>query len=317
MLTSLPFFSKSISFDPVKDIPSLAGKVILVTGGNSGLGKQSVLDLARHSPAQIYLCARNVEKGHAAAEDIKKQVPGANITVLELDLASFDSIKKAASTVLALSQRLDILLANAGIMYADPAQTADGYELQFGTNHMGHALLVKLLLPLLTKTAETPLEDNTTPSVRVIFLSSMAHMFLWKKDAVTFDDCLKSPGDNISWMTRYARSKLSNLLYARALAKRYPNLTVVAVHPGGVRTSLIEDASKASIVTKIMSRFLAPVEQGVRNQLWAATAKAGVVSGEYYEPVGLKGMRSGNAKDEGLAEKLWEYTEKELEGHSL
>ncbi|KUL88999.1 hypothetical protein ZTR_06044 [Talaromyces verruculosus] len=163
--------SSSVSFDPSVDIPSLSGKVILVTGGNSGLGKQSIVELAKHHPAQIWLAARSLVKGNEAASDIRNQVPGVNIKVLELDLGSVKSIQHAATVFCQDSPRLDILLLNAGVMALPPGITADGYEIQFGTNHLGHALLTKLLLPVLLQTAGRDVGSD----VRIVVLSSAAH----------------------------------------------------------------------------------------------------------------------------------------------
>ncbi|KAG5807470.1 hypothetical protein H9Q74_008305 [Fusarium xylarioides] len=146
------FWSKQQDFNS-KDIPSLEGKVILVTGATAGLGKESVLQFAHHNPSRIYLCSRNLQKAQLAAQDIKQTVPSASIRLLHLDLCSFASIKEAARIVLSESERLDILMLNAGTMFVPLDHTADGYEIQFGTNHMGHALLNKLLIPLLEKTA--------------------------------------------------------------------------------------------------------------------------------------------------------------------
>ena len=159
-------------FDADQDIPDISSKVIVVTGGNSGVGKESVLQLSKHRPAKLYLTARSKAKYDAAIEDIKKANPEAeaNIIFLELDLASFASVKTAASTILTENDRLDVLMNNAGVMALPPGLTKEGYEIQFGTNHMGHALLTKLLMPLLLKTAEQPDSD-----VRIINVSSGAH----------------------------------------------------------------------------------------------------------------------------------------------
>lgn len=304
--------NKSVSFNPEKDIPPLTDKVILVTGGNVGLGKQAVLEYARHHPRLIWLAARSVQKGNAVVDEIRKQVPNAPIQVLKLDLASFASVKTAAATVLSTSPRLDILMLNAGIMATAPGLTTDGYELQFGTNHMGHALLTKLLLPLLLQTATLPSAD-----VRVIALSSHGHTFA-AKPGIAFDT-LKTRAEPLGAIRRYSQSKLANILWARQLAARYPQLTAASVHPGVVSTQLVERATGTPAafraLTRLAGRFvLTSVEQGVRNQLWASVAK-GVVSGEYYEPVGVGGLASADGKDEGLAKRLWEWTEEELEGH--
>ncbi|EAQ91791.1 hypothetical protein CHGG_00026 [Chaetomium globosum CBS 148.51] len=321
--------TKSVAFESEKDIPPLDGKVILVTGGNVGLGKQAVLEYARHNPSLIWLGSRSIQKGNAAIDEIRQQVPNAVIQVLELDLSSFASIKKAAATVLSTSPRLDILMLNAGIMATPPGLTKDGYESQFGTNHMGHALLTKLLLPLLTKTATTTdstikqsshLAPSAVADVRVISLSSDGHNMA-PKAGIVFDS-LKTDAEALGPVGRYGQSKLANILWARQLARAQPQLTVAAVHPGVVQTSLMERATGVPAVVRGMTRvavglnLLTPVDRGVRNQLWASVATVGVVSGEFYHPVGIPGKASPLGTDDELARRLWEWTEKEL-GHVL
>ncbi|KAF3360644.1 Histone H2A [Verticillium dahliae VDG1] len=160
-----------VSFNPDKDIPDLSGRVILVTGGNIGIGKETVLQLSKHKPARIYLAARTESKAQAAIDEIRKTVPNAApISFLSLDLTSFDSIKKAAAEFLSKEDRLDILINNAGIMATPNGTTKEGYEIQFGTNHVGHALLTNLLLPTLKRTAAA-----TSPprDVRIVNISSL------------------------------------------------------------------------------------------------------------------------------------------------
>jgi len=307
--------SKSVVFDAKTDIPSLKDQVILVTGGSSGLGKQSVLDLSRHEPKQIWLGARNPTKAQAAINEIKTEVPNANIKFIEMDLESLASVRRAAKTLLDDGpDRLDVLLLNAGIGAVPASTTKEGYELQFGTNHMGHALLTKLLLrPLLLKTAE---QHGTA---RVIVLSSSGHTMA-PEGGIIFDS-LKTNCDSISTWARYGQSKLANVLFAKELARRYPVLTTASVHPGAVSTNLDTTyKSSSSWLTSSVWRiffFLASVDvaTGTKNQLWAATSND-VVSGTYYAPVGVTGKGSPLTEDKALAEKLWEWTEKELEGHA-
>ena len=304
----------SIRFDPAKDMPPLDGKVILVTGGNNGLGKHSVCEYARHNPKQIWLGARNLAAAQAVVDEIHKAKPSAPVKVLEMDLASFSSIKKAAQTFLASSDRLDILMLNAGIMAAAPALTEDGYELQFGTNHMGHALLTKLLLPTMEKTAQLPNSD-----VRIVALSSGGHR-LCPKEGINFAS-LKTTADSIKTFERYGQSKLANVLFARHLAKRYPQFTVASVHPGVVKTNLGNSATSIPAVVRAISSpilgwFLAPVDQGAKNQLWAAASKD-VKSGEYYEPVGVPNKTSRHGKDDDLAKDFWDWTAEELKSWSV
>jgi hypothetical protein len=185
---SITNFGMGKKFDPSRDIGSLEGKVVLVTGGtylttstspfhtdsnstgNAGLGKQTVTYLASHSPARIYLAARTPSKATSAIADIHSAVPNAcEIIHLPLDLTSFSSIASAADTFKSRESRLDILINNAGIMASPYSTTKEGYEIQLGTNHMGHALLTKLLLPTLIETSKQPGAD-----VRIVTLSSMA-----------------------------------------------------------------------------------------------------------------------------------------------
>lgn len=304
-----------VSFNPQKDIPSLEGKVILVTGANVGLGKQSVLEFARHRPKEIWLAARSLEKAQAAADNITRQVPDASLKLLQLDLSSFESIQKAAKTFRSATDRLDILMLNAGIMAVDPGVTKDGYEIQFGTNHLGHALLTKLLLPVLENTAKTAPDAD----VRVISLSSRGHKS-WPKGGFRFD-LLRSSADELGSYTCYFQSKLANALFARQLAKEYPQFTVASIHPGVVQTELMNRSTGTprilrGLVDWVGPYFLASVGQGVRNQLWASVSK-NVVSGEYYEPVGIGGKGSDDATNDSLAKELWDWTENELGSISL
>lgn len=187
------FGCKSVPFDPEKDIPPLNGKVILVTGGNIGLGKQCVLEYARHRPALIWLAARNVDKAQAAVDEIRQQVPNTPpIKVLSMDLLSLDSVVQAARTVITESDCLDILMLNAGVMAAPPGLTQNGYELQFGTNYLGHALLVKLLLPLLERTVGSDRDTSGPPQdVRIVEVSS--HALIYARKVGVLFDLLRKP----------------------------------------------------------------------------------------------------------------------------
>ena len=280
--------------------------------GNTGLGKESVLQFAKHNPAHIWLAARTASKAEAAIAEVKKAVPSAQITHLSLDLMSFDSIAKAAETFKSSSDRLDILLNNAGIMAVPYGTTKEGYESQFGTNHIGPALLTKLLLPVLQKTADQPGAD-----VRIVNLSSVGHNMAPTGGISLADTKLEKSS---TWV-RYGQSKLANILFTVELAKRYPNITSVAVHPGFVNTDLMNTYNKSSFLVRtsmsaIGNLFYKNVADGTKNQLWAAAApKDHVVSGAYYVPVASKNAGSKYARDEKLASDLWDYTEKELAKH--
>ncbi|OAP62187.1 hypothetical protein AYL99_04390 [Fonsecaea erecta] len=299
-------------FEPDKDIPDLAGKVIVVTGGNSGCGKEMVLQLAKHLPQRIYLAARSQAKYDEAMKDISRAAPSATVTFLQLDLSSLASVKRAADQVLAESDRLDILANNAGIMAHPHGLTEDGYEIQFGTNHMGHALLTRLLLPLMQRTASKPGSD-----VRIINLSSSGHAMAW--GAGIYFDHLKSTAESYHPTRLYGQSKLANILHVRELARRYPEILSVAVHPGRVETNLanvvLDQNSFNSRFMRLFDFLAGPmtVQQGTLTQLWAATWKRQEVkNGAYYTPIGKENCGSKQTRDTELAKKLWEWTESEL-----
>ncbi|KAI9733475.1 MAG: hypothetical protein M1818_007223 [Claussenomyces sp. TS43310] len=297
------------TFDPETDIPDLSGKVILVTGGNSGLGEESVLQLAKHNPKEIILAARSADRAEAAITRIKDKVASANIVFLPLDLTSFKSVAGAAKTINDSTGRLDILMNNAGIMATPPGTTEEGYEIQFGTNHLGHALFTKLILPKLEATAREPGAD-----VRIITLSSLGHK--WAPKGGLQLEHVHSEMASTSTFARYGQSKLANILYSRELARRYPSIRCISLHPGSVDTGLSRGLTSSfprlTAPIQFLSKFLATsVQQGTLNQLWAATSQA-AVSGKYYIPVAKESPGSAEAQDNDLAVKLWDWTEAEL-----
>jgi len=211
-------------------------------------------------------------------------------------------------------------------MACPPGMTKEGYEMQFGTNHVGHALLTKLLLPTLSTTAKS----SPDADVRVVNLSSMGENFAPKPEGIKFTDLKSDTCGGLGTWQRYGQSKLANILHARALAKRYPELTAVSVHPGAVSTNLTSGpvASYGAWLyypSKVIGwLFFKPVGQGAWNQTWAAVAplardgkSEGVRTGTFYHPVGLAGKDSQLAKNEELSDRLWEWTEKELQGHEI
>lgn len=281
------------------------------------MGKQTVTYLAAHKPARIYLAARTASKASLAIADIKTAVPTAcEIIHLPLDLTSFASIADAAATFNRSESRLDVLINNAGIMACPYSTTKEGYEVQFGTNHMGHALLTKLLLPALLQTSETH------GDARVVTLSSAGHAIGVPGGLIFDQQKLEQQG---TWK-RYGQSKLCNLLFARELSQRYPTITSVSLHPGVIFTDLFQSLRanvflKAGLWLYGLFFFLIPghyksTEGGALNQTWAATTpKENLVNGAYYKPVGVKSEGSKAARDAGLQKKLWEYTEIELGKH--
>lgn len=302
---------KGIQFDPVSDIPSLQDKVILITGGCSGLGKQSALELLRHAPKEIWITGRTKRKCADVVAQLQREAPDSTaIRFAELDLGSFASVQAMATTFLAAVDRLDILMLNAGVMDLPQGLTSSGYEVHFGTNHVGHALLVKLLTPLLLKSAAV---CSPQQGVRVVVVSSDGHKHS-VASGIDFDS-LKTPMAGVSSITRYGQSKLANVIYARQLSRQYPQWTTVSVHPGTVKTELHKSGGDSTVL-RVFRAVVLPlvgvtVQDGARNQLWAAAAD-GVVSGEYYEPVGIGGKSHTLVHDDTLGQRLWEWTENEL-----
>ncbi|WDK16715.1 retinol dehydrogenase [Colletotrichum graminicola] len=271
--------------------------------------------LIKIKKTHIYLAARNEAKALAAIEDIKKAVPkAAPITFLEIDLTSFESIKRAANEFRSKSETLHILVNNAGIMAWPPSTTKEGYEIQFGTNHMGHALLTKLLLPTLQHTAQTSPDKD----VRIVSLSSVGENWV-PSDLYNFDDLKTDMASTGTW-ARYGASKVANIHHSRALAKRYPEIRCISVHPGSVNTNLTSGLEASWPLIKPILGIFAPlvlssVADGAKNQIWASVSPD-AESGVFYWPVGVKGRDSKHAKNEELSEKLWEWTEKELEAYT-
>ncbi|KAI1016790.1 hypothetical protein LB504_007047 [Fusarium proliferatum] len=305
--------TKGVSFSPDKDIPDLSGKVILVTGGNTGLGFEVIYQLSKHKPKHIYLAARSEEKANEAIKTLRKKNPNAGpVTFLQLDLGSFTSIKTAAATFRSMSDRLDILINNAGIMSVPEGLTEDGYEIQFGTNHLGPALFTTLLLPTLKATAAI------STDVRVIFLSSELENMA-PKNSYLFND-LKTTLPKYSTWTRYGQSKLASVHYAQALANHNTDLKVMSIHPGVIATNLSGPVVKdynflMAALFKVAMKFVTvSIEEGTLNHLWTATSPD-VKSGVFYFPVGVQGKGSSLSKDGKLRDQLWEWTKKELEPH--
>ncbi|CEI63827.1 unnamed protein product [Fusarium venenatum] len=299
---------KTYYFNPAQEIPSLNGKVILITGANTGLGKATALELVKHNAAHVYITTRNSTKGNSALEEVKGVASeGTKVSLLELDLSSFDSIKAAAKDFLGREDRLDVLLLNAGVMGAPPVLTKDGYEMHMGTNHLGHALLLKLLAPVLDK----------TPDARVVHLSSAGFRHVGPS-GIEFDT-LKSATSPTPLPLRYAQSKLACLLYAREAAKRY-SFTNIAINPGEVQTELFSreagDEMMKHLQDNVAPKMAGPISEGVKNHLWATTSTE-IKNGEFYEPVGKTGGLDGAGLDDEMAKKLWAWTEEQLESQGL
>lgn len=299
-------------------LPDLTDHVVLVTGGNSGLGLESVRSLAG-AGAHVVLTARSEAKADDAMRDVRATVPDASLEPLLLDLADLSSVHAAADAFAARHDRLDVLLANAGVMMTPQRTTADGFELQLGTNHLGHFALVGQLLPLVL----------ATPSSRVVTVSSAVH----HRGEIVLDD-LMFERRRYSPEAAYAQSKLANLSFALELQRRLEMVDAdtisVAAHPGYSATNLQhtgpgqQEGLRGAIVNVAMrvgDLVAQSAEAGARPQVVAAAAP-GVTGGAYLGPSGLGEMRgrgvtkariNPRARDTGTAAGLWEASQ-ELTG---
>lgn len=283
---------------------------LCIPTGNAGLGKETVLQLAKHNPKKIFLAARSEVKAEEAIKSVKSSVSNdVEVVWTPLDLMSGKSIKNAAEQVNAQSSRLDVLILNAGVMALPPGETEMGHEIQLGTNHTGHFYLTKLLLPTLLKTAEEPDSD-----VRVVSLASVGHNFAPAFEKILDQEKLKK----VSTTARYGASKAANILFAAELSRRYPSITSVAVRPGIIVTNLYDSLNSQSLFAALGSKFLrlsgSTVQQGACNSLWAAAGakKEELSNGGYYVPVGILKRRNKWACNEDMGKRLWEWTELEL-----
>lgn len=243
--------------------------------------------------------------------EVKTIAPNVDVRFYDCDQTSLVSVNAATSAFLSTSpERLDVLICNAGRMGGPPGLTKDGYEIQFGINFLSHALFTKRFLPLLEKTATQHGEG------RIINLTSSGYAM--HAGGIPFSD-LKTTQENIGmagkW-ARYGQSKFAQVIYMSELAKRYPNITTVAIHPGVVNTGLIEDQpmwDKLFVKLTTLGQSI-PLEQGCYNTCWAATTeKTSLKSGGIYYPVGVAMEHSKAASDEGVWKELWEWTEAQLQ----
>jgi NAD(P)-dependent dehydrogenase (short-subunit alcohol dehydrogenase family) len=285
----------------VAQIPDLTGRTAVVTGGNSGIGLEAARMLAEHG-ASVTLAVRDEERGRAAAAIINRPVE-----VARLDLADLASVRAFAGTwAAAHPDGLDVLVNNAGVMAIPRRETADGFEMQLGTNHLGHFALTGLMLPALR------------PDARVVTVSSGVH----RMGRIALDD-LQSLAGYQKWRA-YAQSKLANLLFALELDRRAraggADLRSIAVHPGYAATNLqhvgpsMEGNRLAGLGVSLANRVLAQsAEAGAWPTVMAAT-DPGVPGGSFLGPTGIRGMRgapgfevpSEAARDEVVARQLWE-----------
>ncbi len=291
-------------------MPSQAGRTVLVTGANSGIGYQTALELARHG-AHVLLGCRNMSKGEAALERLRREVPDASVELAVLDVASLTSIRNFAAQFVASGKPLDVLINNAGVMGLPSREvTDDGFERQMGTNHLGHFALTGLLLPAL----------NRGSAPRVVTVASLAH----RNGKMEWDN-LQSER-SYDPMGAYNNTKLANLLFAYELDRRLKaagsGLLSVAAHPGVATTNVFENGpgTGGDLRMKIMKMVIPFIAQddamGALPTEYAATGP-GVHGGEYIGPDGFSELKGypkvvtprPRALDEATAQRLWAISE--------
>jgi len=293
------------------NVPDQSGRLAVVTGSNTGLGYDNARALAAHG-AKVVMAVRDTAKGEEAAARIRKLTPGADVAVHKLDLGSLASVRTAGAELAAAYPRIDLLINNAGVMYPPRSTTADGFELQFGTNHLGHFALTGLLLNNLLGV------DGS----RVVVVASIAHKI---KAKIDFDD-LHWEKRSYDKVASYGQSKLANLMFAydlqRRLAAAKAKTIAVAAHPGVAATELSRHVPGYELpgVAWLFGKVLNTSEVGALATLRAAT-DPNVKGGQYWGPDGFREMRgypelatsSEQSRDEAIQDRLWTVSE-ELTG---
>jgi NAD(P)-dependent dehydrogenase (short-subunit alcohol dehydrogenase family) len=291
------------------DIPDLTGKIIIVTGANSGIGWISTKEFARNG-AQVIMACRNANKATAAADAIQAEIPNAKLDIMALDLSSLASIRSFAVNFQEKYDTLDILLNNAGIMMVPYGTTEDGFERQQGTNHFGHFALTGLLLPTILK----------TPGARVVNVSSNGH----KMGKMDFDNLMYEGGKGYSPTKAYMRSKLENLLFTYELQRRFTqhgiNAQALAAHPGGsdtnLATHLLNSWFMKAVKAVVYPLFVQSAEMGALPNI-RASVDPSLQGGQYVGPKGFQELKgypvvvpsnkaSHNLED---AKQLWDISE--------
>ncbi|MCJ8731047.1 hypothetical protein PDJAM_G00191480 [Pangasius djambal] len=271
----------------------LDGKTALITGANTGIGKETALDLAARG-ARVILACRDVKKGEEAAAEIRSRVGGAQVEVRELDLADTYSIRAFAQRFLREVSHLHILINNAGVMMCPYMKTADGFEMHLGVNHLGHFLLTYLLIGVLKRSA---------PS-RIVVVSSLAHYFGW----IRFHD-LHSQGSYNSGLA-YCQSKLANVLFTRELARKLTGLdvTVNSVHPGTVMSDLVRHSTVMSLMFAVFSVFLKTPQEGAQTSTYCAVAEElHSITGKHFSDCAPASVAPQGRCDE-TARRLWDVS---------
>ncbi|XP_028293754.1 retinol dehydrogenase 12 isoform X2 [Gouania willdenowi] len=280
-----------------KSTVCLDGKTVLITGANTGIGKETALDLAMRG-ARVIMACRDVEKGEEAAASIRAAYSKAQVEVRELDLADTCSIRAFAQIFLKEVDQLHILITNAGVMMCPYTKTIDGFEMHIGVNHLGHFLLTSLLIGLMKRSAPA----------RIVVVSSLAHNFGW----IRFHD-FHSQGSYNSGLA-YCQSKLANVLFTRELARRLKgtNVTVNSVHPGTVNSDLTRHSTLMTICFTVLSMFLKTPQEGAQTSIYCAVAEElHSISGQHFSDC-APAFVAPQGRSEETARRLWDVSCEQL-----
>ncbi|XP_036166636.1 retinol dehydrogenase 12 isoform X2 [Myotis myotis] len=266
----------------------LPGKIVVITGANTGIGKETARELARRG-ARVYIACRDVLKGESAASEIRADTKNSQVLVRKLDLSDTKSIRAFAEGFLAEEKQLHILINNAGVMMCPYSKTADGFETHLGVNHLGHFLLTHLLLERLKESAPA----------RVVNLSSVVHI----AGKIRFHDLQGEK--RYSRGFAYCHSKLANVLFTRELAKKLQGVTTYSVHPGIVRSELVRHSFLMCLLWRLFSPFLKSAREGAQTSLHCALAEGlEPLSGKYFSDC-KRAWVSPRARNNKTAERLW------------
>ncbi|KLO08983.1 NAD-P-binding protein [Schizopora paradoxa] len=292
-----------------KDIPDLTGKVMIVTGGNTGIGKETIKALLPKN-AKVYMASRSRSKAEAAIEELEKET-GKKAIFLELDLADLASVKRAAEAFQSQEKELHVLFNNGGVMIPDMKElTKQGYDLQFGTNVLGHHYFTTLLLPTLLSTVKS----SPPGTVRVITTSSSGS-FLYPNADIVYETL--KPGkarDKMGDQTLYLQSKLGNTLVSREFARRYSSegIASIALNPGNISSDL-QRTTPLPLLLFLRAFMLYPTPMGALTQLYAGTAPdAAEHNGKFLIPWGRVGNHSKASNSPENALRLWEWLEAQV-----
>ncbi|NWX76990.1 RDH12 dehydrogenase, partial [Alca torda] len=277
-----------------KSAARLEGKVAIITGANTGIGKETARDLARRG--KVIVACRDIAKGEAAASEIRAETGNQQVIVKKLDLADTKSIREFAEKFLAEEKELHILINNAGVMLCPHSKTADGFEMHLGVNHLGHFLLTFLLLECLKQSAPA----------RIVNVSSLAH----HGGRIRFHDLHGEKSYNRG--LAYCHSKLANVLFTRELARRLQGksqrgaeFTANALHPGSVHSELVRHSFVMTCLWKIFSFFLKTPQEGAQTSVYCAVAEElDSVTGQYFSDC-QPAYVSPRGRDDETAKKLW------------